>query len=90
MVRRKKKKDKRHLITLYDCANARVKGECIYCDKGVSLSTDGNGTVSLDMAARGEPLVMPECQECQEFEMAAESFIKPIERGWIHGPRQIS
>jgi hypothetical protein len=88
LAKRKKKKDKRHLITLYDCAHARVKGACIYCDKGVSLSNDG--TVNLDMAARGEPLVMPVCQQCEEFELAAEEFIKPIERGWIHGPRQIS
>jgi hypothetical protein len=54
------------------------------------MSIDGNGTINLDLAAKGEPLVMPACQQCQEFEMAAEEFIKPIERGWTHGPRQIS
>lgn len=85
MAKHKKKKEKRHLITLYDCQNARVKGKCIYCAKGVNLSPED--TVNLDMAARGEPLVMPACQQCQEFELAAEDFIKPIERGWLNGPR---
>jgi len=74
--------------SLYDCFHARAKGKSIYCDKGHRLceSLGGNGAISVERLARGNPLVFGVCQECADFVSMGEPLL-PEERGWMRtGP----
>jgi hypothetical protein len=54
--------------TLYDCFNAKVKGNRIYCKKGYRLNKQcKDGSIGVEKLYRGSPLVYVECQECLDF-----------------------
>ena len=72
--------------SLYDCANARVKGQVVYCCKGHEFPyftdlPDVNGVVSLSMVARGAPLRLGVCQHCKDYDDMGK--IPAPDRGWI-------
>jgi hypothetical protein len=70
-------------ITLYECSNARVKGENIYCLKGYSLyPRSGNGHLDIDRLARGQRLAFQVCQDCPDFHCMGPA-VPPEERGWL-------
>lgn len=74
--------------SLYECFNARVRGEHIYCAKGHSLNTrNRDGTISALRLARGEPLVMAVCQDCADFDSMGDP-IPAEERGYVVEPEK--
>ena len=68
--------------TLYDCSHAKVKGRCIYCDKGhpLSLKSD-DGSLNIKRLARGDLLALGVCQECPDFDSIGPPILEE-ERGW--------
>ena len=70
--------------SLYDCFNARVKGRFIYCEKKHRLCENGggNGSISIERLARGNPLILGVCRECPDFTSMGEPLL-PEERGWL-------
>jgi len=69
--------------TLYECAHARVKGDCIYCFKGYRLCLQpGNGHLDISRLARGHRLAFKACQKCSDFDCMG-SPVPPEERGWL-------
>jgi len=73
--------------SLYECSNARVKGQRIYCAKGHFLSTAehskrARGTIPLSRLTQGEPLQLKVCQACPDFESMGDP-IPPEERGLV-------
>jgi hypothetical protein len=73
------------VISLYDCMNAKVKGNQIYCSEGCQLGNKSihkhrNG-VDIERLKRGEPLEFKVCQLCTDFK----GFDCPLpekEKGW--------
>ena len=72
--------------TLYECANACVKGESIFCAKGYPLNpkpgNPGNGHVDVSRLARGKRLAFKCCQDCLDFDCMGPP-VPPEERGWL-------
>ena len=69
--------------TLYECAHARVKGECIYCCRGYPLvNQPGNGHVDIRRLASGQRLAFKICQHCLDFDCIGPP-VPPEERGWF-------
>ncbi|MBN2238674.1 MAG: hypothetical protein JW712_02785 [Dehalococcoidales bacterium] len=73
--------------TLYECSNARVKGDRIYCAKGHRfLSKSQDGGVGIGRLASGKQLAFQVCQSCPDFdEMGPPVPVK--ERGWLNDGR---
>lgn len=69
--------------TLYECSNARAKGDRIYCSKSHLLGTNRLGTLEVKRLARGEPLKMTVCQTCEDFSSMGDK-VAENEKGWIH------
>jgi hypothetical protein len=68
--------------SLYQCLNAKVKGDEIYCAKGRRLSNSSvSGNIKLARLAQGDPLEVSVCQSCLLY-MEVGPKIKPAERGW--------
>ena len=68
--------------TLYECQNARVGGEHIYCREGYRLSSrTEDGSLHIRQLERGAALALKICQECPEFDSMG-SPIPKGERGW--------
>ena len=67
--------------TLYECFNARVKGECIYCCKGYQLHPRP-GHLDITRLAKGSRLAFKPCQSCPDFDCMGPP-VPPEERGWI-------
>lgn len=68
-------------ISLYECYNAKVGGEVIYCVKGHKLGAKADGTILTIRLQRGEPLVYKACQSCPDFDRMGEP-LPTDERGW--------
>ena len=69
--------------TLYECAYARVKGDCVYCFKGYSLCLrSNNGHLDVSRLARGQRLAFKVCQGCPDFDCMGPP-VPPEERGWL-------
>jgi len=69
--------------TLYECAHARVKGECIYCAKGYPFYfRSGNGHIDIERLASGKRLAFRVCQNCPDFDCMGPP-VPPEERGWL-------
>ncbi len=69
--------------TLYECSQARVKGERIYCNKGYPLSPQpGDGHVDFQHLAEGKPLAPRICQQCINFDRIGPP-VPEEERGWL-------
>ena len=68
--------------SLYQCFNARVKIDKIYCAKGWPLGNRKDGTIDLLRLMRGEPLVCSGCQECGDFDSMGDP-VATEDRGWI-------
>lgn len=65
--------------SLYQCFNARVLGEDIYCSKGHEFYR--NGGINIRRLIRGERLELTVCQDCGDYlEMGPP--IPKEERGW--------
>jgi hypothetical protein len=68
--------------SLYQCFNARVKGNRIYCSKGYKISRANDGTISVVRLARGAPLQLEICQDCADYDEMGPPVPKE-ERGWL-------
>lgn len=68
--------------SLYQCSNARVKGDVIYCKAMRVLAGNAKGDVNVRRLVRGERLELTICQSCVDYdEMGAP--VPPEERGWV-------
>ena len=69
--------------TLYECSNARVRGNRITCRKGYALLKNiHDGGIDILRLARGEPLAFKVCQECPDFDSMGPRLFEG-ERGWL-------
>ena len=67
-------------ISLYECFNAKVMNDKIYCAKGHHLCKLGK--INLLRLKRGNSLIFKVCQNCSDFDRMGEPI--PLqERGWI-------
>ncbi len=75
---------KKLVRSLYQCGNARVMDDHIYCKKTHSLGTNAgkNGTIDIRAVAKGRPLQVRACQFCTDFDEMG-SDLPAEERGWI-------
>jgi len=65
--------------SLYQCLNARVRIDEIYCAKGHSL---GNiPTINIRQLERGDRLEYKVCQDCPDYDHMGDK-IPDSERGW--------
>ncbi len=69
-------------ISLYECSNAHVLGEYIYCTKEHNLGGSPDDKVLTVRLKRGKPLVFRVCSLCQDFDRNGEP-VEPSERGWV-------
>ena len=77
--------------SLYDCLQAKVQGDRIYCFKGHCLSkaTENSklvipGSLNITTLARGNPLEFEVCQDCPDFDQMDGGRVQPQDRGWMH------
>ena len=69
--------------TLYECANARVKGQKIYCRRGYPLSrAKADGRLDIRWLAEGHQLSMAVCQHCGDFSRLGMAMAED-QRGWL-------
>jgi len=73
--------------SLYECFNARVKGDKIYCARGHKLSLRSDGMIDIKRLERGVALVLSVCQDCPDFDSMGEPVPKE-ERGWVQSARR--
>ena len=64
--------------SLYQCLNAKVRGEILQCSKGHEFPSN----VTVRALARGAPLVFACCQNCEDY-IEIGPPIPKSERGWI-------
>ena len=70
-------------ISLYECGNARVSGDKIYCSKGHILDTRvKDGMVNIQRLVRGSKLIFKSCKGCEDLDCMGKPIPKK-ERGWI-------
>jgi hypothetical protein len=74
--------------SLYQCFNARVKGDKIYCAKGWPLGVRKDGTADLIRLIRGESLELSICQDCVDFDSMGDP-VAPEDRGWINKTEEV-
>ncbi len=75
--------------TLYECSQARVKGERIYCNNGYQLSPQpGDGTLDIRHLVEGKPLAPKVCQQCGDFDRMGPPVTEE-ERGWLNGKETV-
>lgn len=69
---------------LYQCLNAKVLGDKIYCAKGHALfpHSDLPLVENIKRLIRGAPLELSSCQDCPDYLEMGPSIPKG-ERGWI-------
>jgi hypothetical protein len=65
--------------SLYQCFNARVSGEKIYCAKGHLLGD--KGVLHIRALVRGKPLELSVCQTCSDYDEMGPPVAKE-DRGW--------
>ena len=75
---------KRNERTLYECANAKVRGEKIACAKGHPLGLREDGSIDIRRLARGDRLGLKACQECTNFNWIGEP-VPDSQKGWVGG-----
>jgi len=75
-----KEKEKR---SLYDCFQAKVKGDRIYCTKGHKFETSPDGSSAISRLVRGQPLEFTTCQDCPDFEQMDGGKVLKEDRGWM-------
>ena len=63
--------------SLYQCYNARVRGEQIYCSKGHKFPS----VASYQSLIRGAPLELSCCQNCEDYDEMGPP-VPAGERGW--------
>jgi len=68
--------------SLYQCFNAKVLGENIYCAKGHRFTSQPSGFVHVFRLLRGCPLEMKVCQDCPDF-LECGGPLPKNQRGWI-------
>lgn len=68
-------------ISLYQCGNARVRGDRIYCAARHPLSFREDGTIDIIRLQLGMPLVMTICQGCADLDYLSDNVPRG-ERGW--------
>jgi len=68
--------------SLYQCFQAKVKGDRIFCAKGHDLSKM-TGDIAVTRLVRGEPLELAVCQDCNDYDEMG-GPVAPEDRGWAH------
>lgn len=69
-------------VSLYQCLNAKVKGDKIYCAKGHSFNKKAtDGTIHTRRLQRGTPLELAVCQSCEDYNNMGPP-VPAKERGW--------
>lgn len=69
--------------SLYQCLNAKVLGDKIYCSKGHKLGGVKGGRLDVLRLIRGEPLELSICQDCPDYDEMGPPVPKE-ERGWAN------
>jgi len=72
---------KKNQRTLYECFNAKVNSERIYCSKGYPLAKEQT-TLEPVHLERGEKLAIKICRQCSDFDSMGAPVPKE-ERGWL-------
>lgn len=71
------------LIQLYQCFEAKVKHDIIYCAKGHRLNDQSrHGNIEVNRLRRGMPLICKVCQDCLDCDWMGEQVEKQ-DRGWL-------
>jgi len=65
--------------SLYECQNAKVLGNLIYCAAGHKLN---NQPLTLKSLSKGRPLIFEACQDCLDFDCNGEPVDRK-DRGWV-------
>ena len=68
--------------TLYECLNAKVYDSRIKCRHQFLSSASYDGSLTLLLLEKGDPLVMAVCQDCPDFISMGEP-VPEKEKGWI-------
>jgi len=68
--------------SLYQCLNAKVLNDRIYCNKGYKLRKTEDGGLNIKRLARGAPLKFLICQDCPDYDEMGPP-IPEGERGWV-------
>ena len=68
--------------SLYQCSEAKVRGDRIYCAKDHPIGGKGNITIPLNRLTRGDPLELTVCQRCPHYRRMGPP-IPPEGRGWV-------
>ena len=71
--------------SLYQCSNARVKGDTIYCKACKVLAGIAKGNVNIKRLIRGCTLELTICQGCTDYDEMGPP-VPPEERGWVKTP----
>ena len=70
-------------ITLYECSNARVRGDRICCSQGHRLlPKSADGCIGIGRLARGNQLAFQVCQNCPDFDRMGQP-VPQEEKGWF-------
>jgi len=67
--------------SLYQCFNAKVKGNMIYCSKGYKLGKADSRHIGIQRLILGAPLELSVCQSCADYDEMGLPVPKE-ERGW--------
>jgi hypothetical protein len=67
--------------SLYQCGNARVRGDKIECACGHSLSARKDG-IPTEQLAKGDPLEFKICQDCSDYDHMGNA-VRKADRGWL-------
>ena len=67
--------------SLYQCRNARVFNDRIYCSEGHKLGNIRGGKISISRLVRGDALEFNVCQGCKDYEKIGLPVLKG-DRGW--------
>ncbi len=63
--------------SLYQCFNAKVKGEKVSCAKEHDIGLNRYRALS-----RGAPLIITQCQTCLDYDEMGEP-VEKADRGWV-------
>ena len=76
----------RSRLSLYQCGNARCCQGGIYCARLHSITSNGEGYISMYRLERGDRLEINTCQNCKDWDYDDE-YRKPVmaeDRGWLN------
>ena len=70
--------------SLYQCYQAKCRGNEIRCGEGLRISHTTRGTIPVEKLAKGEPLEPEVCQTCPVYDHMGPP-VPAAQRGWESG-----